>query len=67
MLQNLYRVVVLIISLQKLLSNVHCVIQNKSENLQNGKNFYFSPLLSNMSCESLTCNFLQLLINIISK
>lgn len=66
MLQNLYRVVVLIISLQ-LLSNVHCVIQNKSENLQNDKNLYFSPLLSNMSCESLTCNFLQLLINIISK
>lgn len=57
MLQNLYRVVVLIISLQQLLSNVHCVIQNKSENLQNDKNFYFSPLLSNMLCESLTCNF----------
>lgn len=57
MLQNLYKVVVLIISLQKLLSNVHCVIQNKSDNLQNDKNFYFSPLLSNMSCESLTCNF----------
>lgn len=57
MLQNLYRVVVLIISLQQLLSNVHCVIQDKSENLQNDKNFYFSPLLSNMLCESLTCNF----------